>query len=86
MKSVDDHLFLLWSLCLCGEIRFSACGDGEGPGNAGANEPAPHADGRANAVRRADRSVYEHADDARRASADVRGPMVRADANGRGAR
>jgi len=86
MKSVDDHRFPVCSLCLCGEIRFSACDDGEGPGNAGANERAPHADGRANAVRRAGQSEYEHADDAGRASADVRGRMVRGDANGRGVR
>jgi len=64
----------------------SACGDGGGPGNAGVNERVPRADGRANAVHPADRPVYERADDAGRASADARGPMVRVDASGRGAR
>jgi len=64
----------------------SVCGDGEGPGNAGVNERAPHADGSANVVHPADRPVYEHADDAGRASVDARGPMVRVDASGRGAR
>jgi hypothetical protein len=59
---------------------------GADPDNADANEPAPRADGHANAVRRADRWTYEHADDARHASADGRGPTIRADANGRGVR
>jgi hypothetical protein len=64
----------------------NAYGDDADPDNADANELAPRADGCANAVRRADQWAYEHADDARHADADGRGPMVRADANGRGAR
>src|ERR1700739_3282167 len=61
-------------------------GDDADPDNAGAHELAPRADGHANAVRRADRWACAHADDVRHASADGRGPTVRADANGRVAR
>ena len=71
-----------------GSHSVSACARvcGADPDNADANELAPRADGHANAVRRADRWTYEHADDARHASADGRGSMIRADANGRGVR
>ena len=64
----------------------NAYGDDADPDSAGAHERAPRVDGYANAVLRTDRWTCEHADDARHASADGRGPTVRADANGRGVR
>jgi hypothetical protein len=42
------------------------------PDNADANEPILRADGRVNAVHRADRSVHGHADDAHHANVDAR--------------
>ena len=50
----------------------NAYGDDAGPDNADAHEPAPHADGRANAVHRADPPVNERAGDARHACVDAR--------------
>src|ERR1700741_2721286 len=64
----------------------NAYGDDADPDNARAHERTPRADGHANAVRRAGPWACEHADGARHASADGRGPTVRGDANGRGVR
>ena len=52
-------------------LTNARAGDAD-PDNADANEQIPRADGRANAVHRADRSGHGHADDAHHANVDGR--------------
>ena len=60
---ITNHLSLL--------TPSARAGDAD-PDNADANEPILRADGRVNAVHRADRSVHGHADDAHHANVDAR--------------
>jgi hypothetical protein len=66
----------------CHLARINAYGDDEDLGSADVRVSIHDADGHANAVHRADRWGYGHADDARHASEDVRDPTIRDRANG----